>query len=49
MMVDGNLIVYQGDKSEITVDITTDKCLWNSIISTENSRSMCMDVNITTS
>jgi hypothetical protein len=46
LAVGGNLIQYHGDVSTRSVDLTTSKCLWNSTISTEGSKYMCLDVNI---
>jgi hypothetical protein len=40
-----NLIQYAGDVSTRSADLTTSKCLWNSTISTEGARYMCLDVN----
>jgi hypothetical protein len=42
--VRGNLIQYPGDVSTHSADLTTSKCLWNSTISTEGARKMCLDV-----
>jgi hypothetical protein len=43
--VGGNLIQYPGDVSTRSADLTTSKCLWNSTISTEGPKYMCLDVN----
>jgi hypothetical protein len=40
----GNLIQYPGDVSTRLSDLTTSNCLWNSIISTEGAKYMCLDV-----
>jgi hypothetical protein len=40
----GNLIQYPGDVSTSSADLTTSKCLWNSTISTEGDKYMCLDV-----
>ena len=40
----GNLIRYPGDVSTCSADLTTSKCLWNSTISTEGAKYMCLDV-----
>ena len=40
----GNLIKYTGELSVRTADITTAKLLWNSVISTEDARYMCIDL-----
>ncbi len=42
--VGGNLITYKGGTSTCTVDLTTSKLLWNSILSTEGARYMCLDL-----
>jgi hypothetical protein len=42
--VGGNLIQYQGDVSTRSANLTTSKCLWNSTISTEGAKYMCLDV-----
>jgi hypothetical protein len=40
----GNLIKYKGDVSIKTADLATLNFLWNSIISTEGARYMCLDI-----
>ncbi len=40
----GNLIDYDGDASICTANIDTAKLHWNSVISTENARYMCLDI-----
>jgi hypothetical protein len=40
----GNLIKYVGELSVRTADITTSKLLWNSVISTDDARYMCIDL-----
>ena len=40
----GNLIVYPGELTTRTADITTSKILWNSILSTKNAKYMCLDI-----
>jgi hypothetical protein len=45
LTVGGNLIQYPGDVSTHSDDLTTSKCLWNSTISTEGAKYMCLDVN----
>jgi hypothetical protein len=45
LTVGGNLIQYHGDISTRSEDLTTSKCLWNSTISTEGTKYMCLDVN----
>lgn len=42
--VGGNLIDYPGDVSTRTADLTTVKCLANSIISTKNGKAMACDL-----
>jgi hypothetical protein len=44
LTVGGNLIQYQGDVSTRSADLTTSKCLWNSTISTDGAKFMCLDV-----
>jgi hypothetical protein len=44
LTVGGNLIQYMGDVSTCSADLTTSKCLWNSTISTEGAKLMCLDV-----
>jgi hypothetical protein len=46
LIVGGNLIQYPGDVSTYSPDLTTSKCLWNSTISTESAKYMCLDVKI---
>jgi hypothetical protein len=46
LTVGGNLIQYPGDVSTRSADLTTYKCLWNSTISAEGAKYMCLDVNI---
>jgi hypothetical protein len=45
LTVGGNLIQYPGDVSTHSADLTTSKCLWNSTISTDGAKYMCLDVN----
>jgi hypothetical protein len=44
LTVGGNLIRYDGDVSSRSADLTTSKCLWNSVISTPGAKYMCLDV-----
>jgi hypothetical protein len=44
LTVGGNLIQYPGDVSTRSADLTTSKFLWNSTISTDGARYMCLDV-----
>jgi hypothetical protein len=45
LTIGGNLIKYDGDVSTRSADLTTSKCLWNSVISTTGAKYMCLDVN----
>ena len=40
----GNLIIYPGELTTITADITTSKILWNSVLSTKNAKYMCLEI-----
>jgi hypothetical protein len=42
--VGGNLINYNGDASVCTANLDTAKLHWNSVVSTENARYMCLDI-----
>jgi hypothetical protein len=42
--VRGNLITYRGNTSTRIADLTTSKLLWNSVLSTEGARYMCLDI-----
>ncbi len=42
--VGGILITYRGNTSTRTADLTTLKLLWNSVLSTECARYMCLDI-----
>jgi hypothetical protein len=44
MTAGGNLIDYPFELTTKTADITTAKILWNSVISTEGARYMCVDI-----
>jgi hypothetical protein len=44
LTVGGNLIQYPGDVSTRSADLTTSKYLWNSTISTEGAKYMCLDI-----
>jgi hypothetical protein len=44
LTVGGNLIQYPVDVSTRSADLTTSKCLWNSNISTDGVKYMCLDV-----
>ena len=44
MTAGGNLIAYPGELTTRTADISTAKILWNSVISTEDARYMCIDI-----
>jgi hypothetical protein len=47
--VGGNRITYKGNTSTRTADLTTSKLLWNSVLSTEGARYMCLDIKNSTS
>ena len=40
----GNLIKYPGELTTRTVDLTTSKLLWNSVISTDDARFAALNV-----
>ena len=40
----GNLVSYPGELTTRTADLTTSKILWNSVLSTENGKYMCIDI-----
>ena len=40
----GNLLTYQGNVSTRTADLSTSKLLWNSVLSTEDVKYMCLDI-----
>jgi hypothetical protein len=40
----GNLINYPGELSTWTADLTTSKLMWNSVLSTEGAKYMCLDI-----
>jgi hypothetical protein len=40
----GNLITYRGDTYTCTADLTTSKLLWNSVLSTNRARYMCINI-----
>jgi hypothetical protein len=40
----GNLVSYEGELSVCTADINTAKIHWNSIISTEWAKYMCLEI-----
>ena len=42
--VGGNLIDYPDELTNRTVDLTTTKLLWNSVISTPDAKYMCADI-----
>jgi hypothetical protein len=46
LTVGGSLIRYDGDVSTRSANLTTSKCLWNSVISTPGAKYMCLDVTI---
>ena len=38
------LIVYPGELTTRTADITTSKILWNSVLITKNAKYMCLEI-----
>ncbi len=46
IMAGGNLVNYDGDASVRTADLDTAKLHWNSIISMDNARYMCLNIKI---
>ena len=40
----GNLINYPGELSTRTANLTTSKMMWNSVLSTEGAKYMCLDI-----
>ncbi len=40
----GNLITYPEDLSTCTADLTTSKLMWNSVLSMEGAKYMCLDI-----
>jgi hypothetical protein len=40
----GNLINYPGELTTQTADLTTSKLMWNSVLSTEGAKYMCIDI-----
>jgi hypothetical protein len=40
----GNLINYLGELSTRTADLTTSKLMWNSVLSTEGAKYMCLNI-----
>jgi len=40
----GNLINYPGELMTRTADLTTSKLMWNSVLSTEGAKYMCLDI-----
>ena len=40
----GNLINYPGELTTQTADLTTSKLMWNSVLSTEGAKYMCLDI-----
>jgi hypothetical protein len=45
LTVGENIINYDGDVSSRSADLTTSTCLWNSVISMEGAKYMCLDVH----
>jgi hypothetical protein len=44
LTVGGDRIEYPGETSTKNADLTTSKCLWNSVVSTDSAMYMCADV-----
>ena len=44
LTVGGNLINFPGDVTTPTADLITAKLIFNSVLSTKNSKSMCADI-----
>ena len=40
----GNLIKYPGGLTTRTEDLTTSKIVWNSVLSTQDAKYMCIDI-----
>jgi hypothetical protein len=40
----GNLINYPGELTTRTADLTTSKLMWNTVLSTEGAKYMCLDI-----
>jgi hypothetical protein len=40
----GNLINYPGELTTRTANLTTSKLMWNSVLSTEGAKHMCLDI-----
>ncbi len=46
IMAGGNLINYPGELTTNSADLTTSKLMWNSVLSTEGAKYMCLDIKI---
>jgi hypothetical protein len=44
IMAGGNLINYPSELSTCTADLTPSKLMWNSVLSTEGAKYMCLDI-----
>ena len=44
MTAGGNLIIYPGELTTRTVDITKSKILWNSVLSIKNEKYLYLDI-----
>ena len=44
IMAGGNLINYPGELTTRTANLTTSKLMWNSVLSTEGVKYMCLDI-----
>jgi hypothetical protein len=40
----GNLINYPGELSTRTANLTTSKLMWNSVLSTDDAKYICLDI-----
>ena len=40
----GNIIEYPGELTTRTADLTKSKILWNSVLSTQDTKYMCIDI-----
>jgi hypothetical protein len=46
--VGSNLITYKGSTLTRTANLTTSKLLWNSMLSSEGAKYMCLDIKTST-
>ena len=40
----GNLVIYPGELATCTANLKTSKIIWNSLLSTEDAKYMCIDI-----